>query len=975
MATDSQNKTEETTESADASSLQGLVDAISKSQAMIEFNMDGTIITANENFLGAVGYTLDEIQGKHHSMFVDEAFKQSAEYKEFWASLNRGEFESKEYKRLGKGGKEIWIQASYNPIFDTNGKPFKVVKCATDVTAQKLQAADWGGQISAIGKSQAVIEFNMDGTIITANENFLGAVGYTLDEVQGKHHSLFVDEAFKQSAEYSEFWAKLNRGEYESKEYKRFGKGGKEIWIQASYNPIFDTNGKPFKVVKYATDVTAQKLQAADWGGQISAIGKSQAVIEFNMDGTIITANENFLGAVGYTLDEIQGKHHSIFVEEAFKQSAEYREFWASLNRGEFEAKEYKRLGKGGKEIWIQASYNPILDLNGKPFKVVKYATDITQQMLQADQAARLQGGVDGSSTASMQVDSDLKITYANQATLALVEKNKDTFQKAFPSVNFSNLIGVCVDIFHKDPSYQRRLLSDPNNLPHQADIEVGDLSFALNISVVRDLGGNHVGSTLEWQDITEQKAQANRAESLFSMIEQAATNFMTCDKDLIITYCNPSVLDMMRQYQAEIRKVYPSFDVEKLVGTCIDIFHANPSHQRNLLGNERNLPASAELNIGPLQFGVNATALKDSTGKMIGNGVEWTDLNERVKYGRQVTKVIEASNSGDLTVRGDVTELDKVYKPMMEGINKIVDAFEDALQRVSAPVAQVAAASSEINEGSQKLAEGASTQASSIEQISASLEQMSSMTTQNADNAIQANNLSKEALESADRGNSAMERMEEAIGKIKASSDETAKIVKTIDEIAFQTNLLALNAAVEAARAGDAGKGFAVVAEEVRSLAQRSAEAAKNTASLIEGAVKNADGGVSINEEVRAILSDIVEGSKKVNDLISEIAAASKEQSDGIKQVNDAVGAMDKVTQDNSANSEESAAAATELSSQAGELDELLSQFQLSGAESAPPARKRGAAPKRRPPARAKSRTSDPESVLPLDDDDMADF
>jgi methyl-accepting chemotaxis protein len=358
------------------------IEALNKVQAVIEFNMDGTIITANDNFLSTLGYSLEEVQGQHHSMFVEPHFKASAEYKDFWESLNRGEFESREYKRLGKGGKEVWIQASYNPILDLDGKPYKVVKFASDVTQQKLTNADFSGQIEAISKAQAVIEFNMDGTIITANDNFLSTLGYSLEEVQGQHHSMFVEPHFKRSAEYKDFWESLNRGEFESREYKRLGKGGKEVWIQASYNPILDLNGKPFKVVKFASDVTQQKLANADFLGQIEAISKAQAVIEFNMDGTIITANENFLSTLGYSLEEVQGQHHSMFVEPHFKTSTEYKVFWESLNRGEFESKEYKRLGKGGKEIWIQASYNPILDLNGKPYKVVKFASDVTQQKL-----------------------------------------------------------------------------------------------------------------------------------------------------------------------------------------------------------------------------------------------------------------------------------------------------------------------------------------------------------------------------------------------------------------------------------------------------------------------------------------------------------------------------------------------------------------------------------------------------------------
>ena len=359
-----------------------LAAALSRSQAVIEFGMDGTILTANDNFLKALGYSLGEIQGKHHSMFVEPSERDGAAYRDFWAALKRGEYQAAEYKRIGKGGKEVWIQATYNPVLDGNGKPFKVVKFATDITARKIKSMEDAGQIVAIGRAQAVIAFEMDGTIVTANDNFLKALGYTLAEIQGKHHSMFVEPAMRDSASYREFWAALKRGENQSAEYKRIGKGGKEVWILASYNPVLDEKGKPFRVVKFASDVTSQKLSTADLAGQISAIGKSQAVIEFNMDGSIIGANQNFLKTVGYSLDEIRGRHHSMFVDPSERDSASYRDFWAALNRGEYQAAEYKRIGKGGKEVWIQASYNPILDLNGKPFKVVKYATDTTAQVL-----------------------------------------------------------------------------------------------------------------------------------------------------------------------------------------------------------------------------------------------------------------------------------------------------------------------------------------------------------------------------------------------------------------------------------------------------------------------------------------------------------------------------------------------------------------------------------------------------------------
>lgn len=237
-------------------------------------------------------------------------------------------------------------------------------------------------KLEALSKSLATIEFKLDGTILTANENFLSVLGYKLDEIKGKHHSMFVAGDEAQSSDYKGFWKKLNEGEFQAAEYKRIGKGGKEIWIQASYNPILTKSGKPFKVMKVATDITAEKLRTANFEGQMSAIDKSQATIEFNLDGTIITANENFLSVLGYRLDEIVGKHHSLFVEETEKHSPDYKAFWKKLNNGEYQAAEYKRMAKGSREVWIQASYNPILGYDGKPFKVVKYATDITEQVV-----------------------------------------------------------------------------------------------------------------------------------------------------------------------------------------------------------------------------------------------------------------------------------------------------------------------------------------------------------------------------------------------------------------------------------------------------------------------------------------------------------------------------------------------------------------------------------------------------------------
>ena len=232
-------------------------------------------------------------------------------------------------------------------------------------------------QLAALDRSQAIIEFTPDGQIITANKHFLDALGYTLPEIKGRHHSLFVDEQTKSSPAYRQFWASLKSGIYQSTEFKRIAKSGKEVWIQASYNPVL-RNGKAVRIVKYATVITDRIKKAIDESGQVAAINRSQAVIHFALNGTILWANDNFLKAMGYQLAEIAGRHHSMFVTSEERDSAAYAAFWQRLRAGQFEAAEYCRQAKGGHPIWIQATYNPIFDPEGKPVKVVKFATDIT---------------------------------------------------------------------------------------------------------------------------------------------------------------------------------------------------------------------------------------------------------------------------------------------------------------------------------------------------------------------------------------------------------------------------------------------------------------------------------------------------------------------------------------------------------------------------------------------------------------------
>lgn len=253
---------------------QALLDAVSRAQAVIEFDLDGTIRTANENFLQLMGYDLDEVRGRHHSMFVDPNEAARPAYKTFWDKLASGAFHRGEYRRIGKGGKDVWIQASYNSVLDKNGDAMKVVKIAIDVTQAKLAAADSMGQIEAISRSQAVIEFTTDGHIITANDNFCSAMNYALDEIRGKHHRMFVSKEEAASEGYRHFWETLGRGQFHAADYKRLARNGREVWIQATYNPIFDMHGRVFKIVKYAINISEQKRAVNTLGAALGELAK-----------------------------------------------------------------------------------------------------------------------------------------------------------------------------------------------------------------------------------------------------------------------------------------------------------------------------------------------------------------------------------------------------------------------------------------------------------------------------------------------------------------------------------------------------------------------------------------------------------------------------------------------------------------------------------------------------------------------------
>lgn len=362
--------------------LQAEDEALNLSFGVVECSMDMNIIECNDLFANPLGYSQDELIGKSITTIVSPDVLNSKGYKELWESLARGERQVTQIKRISKSGAEFWYQGTYSPIKSPEGKPFKVIIYSVDINEEKNRNANYEGQIQAIRRAQIVVEMDMKGTITNVNSIFCDKTGYTKEEIVGQQYSALLTEKEKNSSDYKGLWGKLSAGETVSGEFKRIGKAGKEVWLNSNYNPILDLNRKPFKVVIYGTEITQIKKERADNEGQLSAIDRALGKVEFSLDGNITKVNRSFLDQTGYSESEIIGKHHSTLMSKDSYNSTKNKQLWEKLSSGQFESGIYEICGKHNKKVWMQASYNPILDENGIPYKVVKFAIDISQQKL-----------------------------------------------------------------------------------------------------------------------------------------------------------------------------------------------------------------------------------------------------------------------------------------------------------------------------------------------------------------------------------------------------------------------------------------------------------------------------------------------------------------------------------------------------------------------------------------------------------------
>ena len=833
----------------------------------------------------------------------------------------------------------------------------------------------------ALGRAQALATFDAQGRLLSANDTFARLAGCSPGELVGRTHEQLLQGLPQEAGNERMSWSRVLGAPVSTCECQISGPGGRPVRLKVENTPVFDAAGRPTRVLVTARDITAETERRIDLEGQVAAIGQSQAVIEFDLTGRVLHANERFLETMGYALADVRGQHHALFCSPEFAASAAYRQFWERLAGGQFEAGEFRRLGRNGREVWLQATYTPIHDLSGKPYKIVKYASDITDAKRAALQNRVVRQALEQVTANVMIADADHRISFVNRAVTNLLQDAEPELRQHLPGFSARSLVGQDIDIFHRRPEHQRQMLAQLRG-SHRARISLGAVTFELVITPVNDEAGARIASVVEWRDLTQELVNQRLATDnarIRTALDGCTTNMMIADAEHRIVYLNRAVQDMMLRCEADLRRALPQFDAARLLGASMDVFHRNPAHQRGMLESLRGTHRT-RIEVAGLHFELVATPVQEAGGARLGTVVEWRDRTAEVGIEREIEGVVSAAAEGDFarrvqpegksgffaelarhvnqlleTTGAGLSDVGRVMSALAAGdlnrrvegdyhgafgslkddVNQTVETLRRIISEVRGNAESLASASAQIASTSQSIAQGANEQAASVEETSAAVEQMTASISQNADNAKVTDGMARKAAGEASEGG-------EAVGETVVAMKSIANKIGIIDDIAYQTNLLALNAAIEAARAGEHGKGFAVVAAEVRKLAERSQVAAQEIGELATGSVKKA-------EQAGSLLAEIVPAIKKTSDLVQEITAASDEQSTGVNQINTAMSQLTQLTQQNAAGSEELSATAEEMTQQAERLRQTMAFFDagdVPGGHEPPP-------PRRSPPAR----------------------
>jgi len=709
-----------------------------------------------------------------------------------------------------------------------------------------------------------------------------------------------------------------------------------------------------------------------------------ELVTKTNLKGIITETNTAFIEISGFSREELVGKNHNV-VRHPDMPPAAFKDLWDTLKLGRPWSKLVKNRCKNGDYYWVKAHVTPVFR-NGQIVEYMSVRTRPSESEIAASAQlyAKLRSNEVTLPSPSRIVKSNLAkgvtryglIGAASAVLINLVIYLVGLPAEALmlgPVVAFGLMLFGARSFINKNvvkaiDETRRTMLTVSEggyleDIPVEDDGETGELTRSVKMLAVK-LGF----------EVNDAKENAKSSQRIKVALDNVSSNVMLADNTGNIIYANTAVIEMMSKAESDIQTQLPDFEAQKIVGSNFDIFHENPEHQRRMLEGLKTT-FNGKIKVGPRTFSLIANPVVDEHGGRLGTVVEWGDITAQLKAEASIADLIEKASRGDLQERLDTEQYSGFMKRVSTGVNQMLDAVVEPIQEVKRVLESIAegdltqkmdgefhgefselnsalnsstqnltnmvseirgagsnitTGSSEISTGNATLSERTESQAASLEETAASMEEMTSTVKQNAENAQEARKLASEAQGLAEKGGDISKKVEASMGDISASSRKIAEIISVIDEIAFQTNLLALNAAVEAARAGEQGRGFAVVASEVRSLAQRSAGAAKEIKELINDSVKKVEEGGGFVDESGKALIEIMDSIKNVTEIVSEIAAASKEQASGIEQVNVAVTQMDEGTQQNAALVEQVAAASTSMEEQAAQLQHLVSAFSI---------------------------------------------